>query len=151
MTTATISATDVETRTGLRLYWEPGHNDLAGHAAGLLSGRSHYYDAGDRRYFGCRLNGLCVRLEGLLLCTLESVSPPEGGRVHRAVVHDLAGQIVYRSKDDDADSFGFKTGKQANADLCRWLDAYHDEETEAARVLAHKIDCPFYTSPSPPD
>lgn len=143
MTTATtnrVDAKELETRTGHRLYWEPGHSDLAGHAADQLSGRSHYYDASTRRYFGCRVNGLCVRLEGLLLCTLESVSPPEGGRVHRAVVFDLAGQVIYRSKDDDADSFGFRTGKQANADLCRWLDAYHDEETEAARVLAHEIE-----------
>jgi hypothetical protein len=137
--TAKLDAKTLEHRTSHRLYWEPGHNDLADAAADQLSGRSHYYDASTRRYFGCRVNGLCVRLEGLLLCTLESVSPPEGGRVHRAVVHDLTGQIIYRSREDEKNVHGFRTGKQANADLCRWLAEYHDEETEAARVLEHEL------------
>ena len=134
-TTKTLTAKDADRRTNYRLYRDCGHNYLADHAESQLSGRSHYYDADTRRYFGARVNGLTVERGGLLLCTVESVSPPGSSRRHRAVVFDLAGSVIYRSLDDVKDSHGFTTGKVAQADLVRWLDAYHDEATEAARVL----------------
>ena len=134
-TTKTLTAKDADRRTNYRLYRDCGHNYLADHAESQLSGRSHYYDADTRRYFGARVNGLTVERGGLLLCTVESVSPPDGVRAHRAVVFDLAGKLIYRSKDGEKDVYGFRTGKQAQSDLARWLAAYHDEATEAARVL----------------
>jgi hypothetical protein len=134
-TTKTLTAKEVEARSEHRLYSDCGHNYLADHAESQLSGRSHYYDADTRRYFGARVNHLTVERNGLLLCTVESVSPPSGSRAHRAVVFDLSGTLIYRSCHDEKGVYGFTTGKRAQADLTRWLDAYHDEATEAARVL----------------
>jgi hypothetical protein len=96
-TTKTLTAKEVEARSEHRLYSDCGHNYLADHAESQLSGRSHYYDADTRRYFGARVNHLTVERNGLLLCTVESVSPPSGSRAHRAVVFDLSGTLIYRS------------------------------------------------------
>ena len=129
-------AEDAAKRTSRRLYGDCGHNCLADHAEDQLQGRSHYYDANTRRGFGSRVNHLETALGGLLLCTVESVSPPGSKRQHRAVVHDLRGNVIYRSCDnDDNERYGYSRGDRAYKDLREWLESYHDEETEAARVV----------------
>lgn len=134
--TKTLTADDASRRVSLRLYGDCGHNYLAYHAESELQGRSHYYDKSTRKGFGSRVNHLAIERGGLLLCTVESVAHPTEGRVHRAVVHDLSGEVIYRSCEDEEGRSGFKAGKSAVADLRRWLDEYCDEATEAARVLA---------------
>jgi len=128
------TADEVARRTGLRLYSDCGHNYLADHAAAQLAGRSHYYDAGTRCFFKSRVNQLRVERVGLLLCTVESVEHPSSGRVHRAVVFDLLGSVIYRSLDG-TEEHGFKCSAAADRDLSRWLSEYQDEAAEAARVL----------------
>ena len=125
--------------TGFRLYGQRWTSHLGDRAELELGGRSHYYDKDTRRFFGCRVLDLFESRAGLLLCSVESVQPPHGPRVYRAVVHDLAGNTVFRSFDRDYDTFGHARANQARAELERWLREYHDERTEARRVIdAHK-------------
>ena len=125
--------------TGFRLYGQRWTSHLGDRAELELGGRSHYYDKDTRRFFGCRVLDLFESRAGLLLCSVESVQPPHGPRVYRAVVHDLLGNTVFRSFDRDFDTFGHARANQARTELERWLKAYHDERTEARRVIdAHK-------------
>ena len=141
MTTTTnkLTAQDVARRTSLRLYDDCGHSHYADHAEEQLRGRSLYYDGSTRRGFGCRVLDCRASHDGLLLVAITSDGHPSDGRIFRAVVHDLAGTVVYRSCDDDDTRTGFKSSAAAGRDLERFLASYHDAETEAARVLDAQI------------
>ena len=133
--TATLTVCDVTQRTPYRLYENCGYNFLADHAERQLCGRSHYYTADTRRTFGTRVNHVQSHLSGLLLCTIASDVHPEVGRIHRAVIHDITGAVIYRSCDDDDSRSGFKSTQAARNDLRKFLSEYHDESREASRVL----------------
>ena len=132
-------ATKAAQATGFRLYGNRWSSHLGDRAEMELDGRSHYYDEETRRYFGSRVLDLFESHAGLLLCSVESVQPPHGPRVYRAVIHDLLGNTLFRSFGNDNNTFGHARANQARTELERWLKAYHDERTEARRVIdAHK-------------
>lgn len=132
-------ATKAAQATGFRLYGNRWSSHLGDRAEMELDGRSHYYDESTRRFFGSRVLDLFESHAGLLLCSIESVKRESDPRLYRAVVHDLLGNAIYRSFDQDRNRIGHARANQARAELERWLKSYHDERTEARRVIdAHK-------------
>lgn len=107
---------------GFKLYDVPGCYGTSREvlAERMLEGRTHYFDADTRRYFGARVSKLTEHGDGTLLAACESVSHPTYGRVHRFVVFDVSGSVIERS---DIDEQRFTRAAQAQKAMYAWLDA----------------------------
>jgi len=124
--------TSLERKTGQRAYEKYHCGNSAEHCNKQLDRRSYYYNDGNRRFFNCRVLEVRTFCNGLLLGTVESVKPPEGSRVFRAVIFDLLGYIVHRSVTSNP--FGWKTSKTALKELLE-VGSNYNIQVEAARVL----------------
>jgi hypothetical protein len=141
MTTATQSgrdiASDVSRRTSQRLYEAQHYGNSADHCNRQLDRRSYYFTPDTRRYFGSRVLDVSTYCDDLILCAIESVSPPNSSRVYRCVFFDLLGNIIHRTEKND-DSFGHKSASTARKERDTYA-ATLTTEAEAARVMANAI------------
>lgn len=104
----TLNAADI------RLFesvWRSNANDQA---ADTMRDRSHFYDAGTMRYFGCRVAHSRVIFDGLVMVAVMSQKDgpsASAGRVWRFAVHDCTGRALHTTDDD------YKTSQQAEKAL----------------------------------
>lgn len=128
-------AQDVANAFNQALYGNRYCSSLSDLAEMELNGRTHYYDASNRRYFGCRLLHVQPLADGLILATVESVSHPSEGRLYRVVCFDMRGTVIHRT-GDGTDCHGFKSSKSAYKELA---GLKYDTITEARRVIAEEM------------
>ena len=118
MTTTTRDiAIDTANRVGHRLYGQRSSTSQSVLAEMELDGRSHYYDPGTRRYFGCRVLDCYDLLGGLILGTVESVSPPGDRRLYRCVFFDLLGNTIHRTEHETNGLAGWATAASARREF----------------------------------
>ena len=128
-------AQDVANGINQALYGNRYCSNLSDLAEMELNGRTHYYDASSRKYFGCRVLHVQPLADGLILATVESVSHPSEGRLYRVVCFDMRGTVIYRT-GDGTDCHGFKTSKSAYKELAGLT---YDTLTEARRVITEEL------------
>lgn len=133
--TAQEIAQDVANALNESLYGNRYCSSPADLAEMELNGRSHYYDASNRRYFGCRVLHVTTLADGLILATVESVQHPSQGRLYRVVCFDMRGTVIHRSGDGN-DDHGFKSSKSAYKEL---TGLKYDTIAEARRVISEEI------------
>ena len=127
-------ASDVSSRTGKRLFGQRYSNSQSVRAEMELDGRTHYYDAGTRRYFGCRVLDCVPLCDGLILGTVESVAPPGSCRLYRCVFFDLLGNDLYRTEHETDGFAGWKTAASARKDFEQFSSTL-TTETVAEQVI----------------
>ena len=133
-TTPKDIAQDVSRRTGLKLYEAQHYGNSADHCNRQLDRRSYYFTPETRRYFGSRVLDVSTYCNGLILCAVESVTPPHSARAYRCVFFDLLGNVLHRT-EKAGDEFGHKSAAQARKERDTFA-ATLTTEAEAARVLA---------------
>lgn len=132
---STEIAQDVANAFNQALYGNRYCSSLSDLAEMELNGRTHYYDASSRRYFGCRVLHVQPLADGLILATVESVSHPSEGRLYRVVCFDMRGTVIHRT-GDGTDCHGFKTSKAAYKELAGLT---YDTLTEARHVINEEL------------
>lgn len=126
----------IATAARLRPYERTHTLSKAENAERQLAGRSHYYDAATRRGFGSRVVTLTTDEAGTILGTVESVAPPSGPRIFRAVIFDIAGNTIHRTEATTAHGFkGHSTSRKADKELFAWFDA-----ADPAAILAAALN-----------
>lgn len=126
-TTQTRKLSDIANAAGLRAFEHYGSycGSLTKHAARVLDGRTHYFDEGSVRYFGCKVHNLRAFGDRTIIATIESVSPPQAGRAYRVVVFDIDGTVIYRTGEKDGERAGlvpvlkYQPGEHGHATVTR--------------------------------
>lgn len=103
-------------------------------AQAMLTGRTHYVDDNNLRFFGCLIKSAVPSTFGLFFCITESLSLPTGGRGFRTVLFDLGGQVVYRPQLEEMEN---KTEK-AEKSFYKWFETF-DIETYYRDQIREKI------------
>lgn len=109
--------------TGNKSYEAQHYGNSSEHCERQLSGRSHYYDGGTRRYFGARVLDVSTDADDAMLFTVESVAPPSGPRLYRMVAFDIYGTVVHRTEQQTNGFAGWKTADGARAELRKYREA----------------------------
>lgn len=119
---------DIAKAAGLRPYeWSGSYwgSNLSATAERLTDDKTHYYDAGTRRYFGASVSKLREIADGMALAAIERVSLDSDHRAkgYRVVIHDLTGHIINdRAGLEDA----HKTLRAAQRDFEAQCEKYAD-------------------------
>ncbi len=122
--------------TGNRAYEAQHYGNSSEHCGRQLSGRSHYYDEGTRRYFGARVLDVSTDPDGAMLFTVESVTPPSGPRLYRMVAFDVYGNVVHRTEHETNGFAGWKTADGARAELRKYRESVNVSGVTAAAIAA---------------
>lgn len=114
---------DIARKAGFTLFDYSGAYGVSRAAAAerQLEGKSHYFDAGTRRYFGAQILNLQTYGDDTMLCAVESVSPPRGPRLYRAVVFNVTGEVIHRTSVETDGFAGLTTADKARAELREFL------------------------------
>jgi hypothetical protein len=124
--------------TGNRAYESQHYGNSGEHCERQLSGRSPYYDADTRRYFGARVMDVSTDADGAMLFTVESVSPPSGARLYRMVAFDVYGTVVFRTEHETDGFNGWKTAAQARKELTAYRESVNVMEV-TTKAMMNKV------------
>ena len=135
-TTTKPTLAEIAAAAGMKTYpREYSVTSKLEHAARMLDGRTHYLDGGNRRLFGSRVNTITTDEHKTILGIVESVRPPTGPRIYRAVIFDITGEVIHKTEEKTAHGFtGHRSGRAADRELFAWFD-----QADPATILRDAI------------